>query len=269
MIPVGDSPRLRSFPWVNYALIAINVGVFIYMLTLSNDLPGARAVAAIEARQAADSICYGFVTAPTEVNRFFCEYGFQPREFFDILGGQSAVSDPDRRTILMTILTAQFIHGGWFHIAGNLLFLWVFGDNVEDRFGHLVYLVFYLAAGAMAALVQGVIDPDSVVPVVGASGAVAGILGAYFLMFPRATVYVVIPFFFLLFVPLPVPAVFMIGLWFVQNLLAGFAELGAHASPSSGVAWFAHIGGFLFGMAVALFGWNAHRQPVRPPPRFD
>ncbi|GAB4329190.1 MAG: rhomboid family intramembrane serine protease [Dehalococcoidia bacterium] len=268
MIPIGDSPRLRSFPWVNYALIAVNLAVFVYMLTLSTDLPGSRAIAAIEARQAADSVCYGFLTSPTEVNHFFCEFGFQPREFFDVLSGQSLVADPDRRTVLLTILTSQFIHGGWFHIVGNMLFLWVFGDDVEDRFGHAVYLVFYLSAGAMAALVQGVIDPDNVVPVVGASGAVAGILGAYFLMFPRATVYVVIPFFFLIFVPLPVPAVLMIGLWFVQNLLAGFAELGTHASPSAGVAWFAHIGGFVFGMAVALLGWNAHQRPVRPPP-FD
>ena len=142
-----------------------------------------------------------------------------------------------------------------------MIFLWVFGDNVEDRLGHLTYLLFYLAAGVVAALVQGAVEPTSVIPIVGASGSVAGVLGAYLLFYPKATVYVVIPFFLLIFIPIPLPAVVMIGFWFLQNLLAGVASLGDAANPDTGVAWFAHLGGFAFGLLIAL-AFRNRRRPV-------
>jgi membrane associated rhomboid family serine protease len=132
-----------------------------------------------------------------------------------------------------------------------MLFLWVFGDNVEDRLGHERFLGFYLLGGIVASLTQGLLEPGSLIPVIGASGAVASVLGAYLLFFPRATVQAVIPFFLLVFLPFRIPAVLMIGLWFAQNLLSGYFALTSAADPSQGVAWFAHIGGFLFGLAAA------------------
>lgn len=278
MIPIGDSPRTHSTPWVNYALIVANVAVFIYMLTLDANIyvPGGlgRIAQQRNAQQQSDDLaassCYTFHTSPTEVDRFYCRWSLQPREFFDAAKGQlNDVPRPQPRwEVLLSIVTSMFMHGGWLHIAGNMLFLWVFGDNVEDRLGKLGYLLFYLAAGVVAALVQSFADPGNVTPVVGASGAIAGILGAYIVWYPRATVNVIIPFFILIFIPLPIPAVIMIGLWFLQNLFTGLATVGNAAAPDQGVAWFAHIGGFIFGaMMVLLFFRNVRRQ--RPPPRWD
>ena len=263
MIPIGDSTKRGSRPWVNYTLLALNLGVFIWLLTLSTSLMGTFRGAQGDAVDQAAGSCYGLLTPPTELNEAYCELGFQPREFFDVVtGDESLVESPNRLLIALSILTSLFIHGGWLHLAGNMIFLWVFGDNVEDRLGHLTYLFFYLAAGVVASLVQGGVEPESVVPVVGASGCVAGVLGAYLLFFPRATVYVVIPFFILIFIPLPIPAVLMIGFWFVQNLLAGVASLGDAANPDAGVAWFAHLGGFAFGLIIAL-AFRGERRRAR------
>ncbi len=254
VIPVGDSPRTRTVPWVNYGLLLANVLVFLYTLSLAVDLAPTRLERALELRAQTEGVCYGFVTEPTEVNRFYCQWGFQPREFFDAVAG-TLPEGFDRTAILFTVLTSIFLHGGWMHIIGNTIFLWIFGDNVEDRLGHFPYLLFYLVSGIIANLVQGMMDPNSVVPVVGASGAIAGVLGAYFVLLPTAVVEVIIPVFIFFWIPIPIPAVVMIGLWFLQNLLAGLATLGNAATPDAGVAWFAHIGGFLFGASfIFLFG---------------
>lgn len=264
MIPIGDTNRARTRPWVNYAIILANIAVFLYMLTLSANTPASQREGSRQLAQQTQTICYGYETYPTDADRFICKYAFQPKEFFDTVRGDSPITGTDRTIAIISIVTALFLHGGWLHIIGNMLFLWVFGDNVEDRLGHLKYLAFYLAAGILACLVQGALSPDSVVPVIGASGAVAGVLGAYLLWFPRATVRVVIPFFILIFIPLPVPAWIMIGLWFLQNLLSGYATIANAAAPDAGVAWFAHIGGFVFGLVIALL---AGRRPHRPRPR--
>lgn len=264
MIPISDSNRRRTTPWVTYGIILANVAVFLYMLTLDATPPATQREESRQLVQQTQTVCYGYATYPTDADRFICKYAFQPKEFFDNVSGNSAFAGSDRMLAIISIVTALFLHGGWLHIIGNMLFLWVFGDNVEDRLGHLTYLAFYLVAGALACLVQGVLSPDSVVPVIGASGAVAGVLGAYLLWFPKATVRVVIPFFILIFIPIPVPAWTMIGLWFVQNLLAGYATIADAAAPDAGVAWFAHIGGFLFGMLIAAM---AGRRPHRPRPR--
>lgn len=250
MIPIHDSVRTRRTPWVNYALIAANVIVFLYMLSLSTSLQGTRP--ALNARFADQTagICYGYNTLPTDSDAFVCRWAFQPREFFDTVRDRSAVPNPDKRTIFLSVLTSVFMHAGWLHILGNMVFLWVFGDNVEDRLGHLRYLLFYVLAGIVAALTQGFIDASSVVPILGASGAIAGVLGAYLVFFPRSRVTAVIPF--CIPIPLWIPAFLMIGLWFVQNLLAGFATINNAVSTDSSVAFFAHIGGFLFGMLVAI-----------------
>lgn len=264
VIPIGDSPRPSRIPWITYLIILLNVFMFAWTLTTSARLAPTTRQQVSEFREQTASVCYGFEAPPTERDRLYCEWSFQPKEFFDNLEGKSDVANPNRAQIFFSIVTAMFMHAGWLHIIGNMLFLWVFGDNVEDRLGHAGYLLFYLVSGIVASLVQGLIDATSVVPVVGASGAVAGVLGAYLIWFPRATVRVVLPFFVLIFIPFPVPAVVMIGLWFLQNLLAGLATVGSAATPDTGVAWFAHIGGFLFGMAVAmLFGRGSRNQPPR------
>ncbi|MBI5949339.1 MAG: rhomboid family intramembrane serine protease [Chloroflexi bacterium] len=220
------------------------------------------------ARQTAGE-CYGFETSPTELDRFVCKWGFQPREFFDTVQGENQSPDPKVAVVLLSIVTALFIHAGWSHILGNMLFLWVFGDNVEDRLGHFRYLVFYLVAGIVATLAQASVDTASVIPVVGASGAIAGVLGAYLVSYPRAKVSVVIPFFILIFIPIPVPAALMIGMWFLQQFLAGVATLSDSTTAGAGVAWFAHIGGFLFGVLTIFLFYGGPRKRVRGAPRWD
>jgi len=148
-----------------------------------------------------------------------------------------------------TLVTSQFLHGGWLHLGGNMLYLWIFGNNVEDRFGRIRFLVFYLAAGILAALSQVAIDPTSPVPTIGASGAIAATLGAYLVLFPRArvTTLVFLGFFYQL---IDVPAIVVLGFWFVLQLVEGLTSLGSVQS-GGGVAFFAHIGGFVFGAVLA------------------
>jgi membrane associated rhomboid family serine protease len=164
-----------------------------------------------------------------------------------------------------TLVTSQFLHGGWFHLLGNMLYLWIFGNNVEDRFGRLGFLLFYLFGGVLAGLSQVAIDPTSTVPTIGASGAIAATLGAYFVLFPRARVtsLVFLGFFYQL---IDVPAVIVLGFWFLLQLIDGLTSLGVDQS-GGGVAFFAHIGGFIVGavlarVAVALGG--GLRGPTTP-----
>jgi membrane associated rhomboid family serine protease len=166
-----------------------------------------------------------------------------------------------------TLVTSQFLHGGWLHLLGNMLYLWIFGNNVEDRFGRLGFLGFYLLGGALAGLSQVAINPASTVPTIGASGAIAATLGAYFVLFPRArvTTLVFLGFFYQL---IDVPAVIVLGFWFVLQLINGLTSLGLTDSGGGGVAFFAHIGGFVVGavmarIAIALGAW-IHR-PANPP----
>jgi membrane associated rhomboid family serine protease len=244
---------------MTYSIIAANFVVFLFMLSLSNQEPAAQRQQRGEIIEQTNGECYGFRTLPTDADRFICRYGFQPLEFFDTLRGKSRATDPNVALVILSIVTAAFLHGGWLHILGNMLFLWVFGDNIEDRLGRLRYLLFYISAAVVAALIQGLVDPNSVVPTVGASGAVAAVLGAYLIWFPKAKVRAVIPMVFLVFIPFRIPAIVMIGIWFLQNLLAGYATITSAATADVGVAWFAHIGGFLFGVVIAL----ALRRPPR------
>lgn len=218
MFPVTDTVRSRTFPFVNVAVIIACVVVFVYELTLS----------------------------VVDINAFFMDYGVVPRELTDWLESPSGLEQP------ATIVTSTFVHGGWLHLIGNMLFLWVFGDNVEDALGHVKYAVFYVVAATAAVALQVAVDTDSLIPMVGASGAIAGVLGAYLVLYPRATVGTVIPLLWF-FGPIPIPAIFLIGLWFFMQLLTGVASLGADAQGvSEGVAVFAHIGGFVAGLAIVL-----------------
>jgi membrane associated rhomboid family serine protease len=230
MIPVGDSTRRRITPYVNLAIIIACVLVFIYELSL-NDF---------------------------EINNFFRDWGVVPAQLVDWWGNSTDVEEPS------TVVTAMFIHGGWLHLIGNMLFLWVFGDNVEDAMGHGRYLLFYLLAGAGAVALHVYVDPDSPVPMVGASGAIAGVLGAYLVLYPRATIAVLIPWLWF-FGAFPVPAALLIVFWFLLQLLSGVAALGTATGVTEGIAFWAHVGGFATGLALV---WVFRRsRPRRPPPR--
>ena len=148
------------------------------------------------------------------------------------------------------VITSMFLHAGWMHVIGNMLYLWIFGDNVEDRMGHVLYLLFYLASGCAAALVQLMINPFSTVPMVGASGAIAGVMGAYFVLYPESRVLTVI-FVLVFFDLVEIPAIFFLGIWFVMQVLNGVGSLGI-PNTAGGTAFWAHIGGFVVGLAVGI-----------------
>jgi membrane associated rhomboid family serine protease len=169
---------------------------------------------------------------------FVSRYGFTPALFF---------SQPDAAEIT-TIFSSMFLHGGWAHLLGNMWFLYLFGDNVEDRLGHIPYLVFYLLSGVAAAMMQAVLNPHSTVEMIGASGAISGVLGAYFVFFPQATVESLVPMgmFSRIY---QVPAIVFLGLWFGIQLFTGFSSIGG--PDTGGVAFWAHVGGFAFGLVVA------------------
>ena len=216
MIPIGDSVANSSRPVVTWGLIALNVWIFLYEASLGPDIEG-----------------------------FIRTWGFVPASYF--LAADNAPGDWAARYV--PIFSSMFLHGGWAHLIGNMIYLWIFGDNVEDRFGHLRFLAFYLLSGVTAALVQAHLHPDATLPTVGASGAISGVLGAYLVLFPTARVYTLVPL--LLFFPVvEFPAVLYLGFWFLMQLVSGTASL-AVAADAGGVAWWAHVGGFVVGVVLA------------------
>ena len=237
MIPVGDRLSTRTLPYVNIGIIVVNFLVFFYELT----------------------------RGPSDLDRWFYDWGAIPACVSDSLGlnpnvdprALAAYCEPNHTPL--AAFTSMFMHAGWLHILGNMLFLWVFGDNVEDALGHVRYLVFYLIVGLAATATQIALSMDSLVPGIGASGAIAGVMGAYLVMYPRARIAVFMPLFFFLGAPY-IPAAALIGIWFLMQLFTGVASLGQAAG--SGVAWWAHVGGFLAGVVlVNLF--RAGRRPRR------
>ena len=160
----------------------------------------------------------------------------------------------------LTVLTSMFLHGGFLHVGGNMLYLWIFGDNVEDRLGHVRFVAFYLLCGVAAAMAQTFISPSSEVPMVGASGAIAGVMGAYFVMYPHSRIVTLIPFIFLQVVE--VPAIFFLGIWFLMQFLNGVGSITRVEAATGGVAFWAHIGGFVFG----VLGGFALQRPERRGP---
>jgi len=174
------------------------------------------------------------------LNQFIGLFGATPARFFS--GDVSA---------FITIFTSMFIHSSWMHIIGNMLYLFIFGDNVEDRLGHVLYLIFYLAGGFAALVLQTLVNPGSNVPMVGASGAIAAVLGAYLVLFPGQRVKTLVIFVGIVRVAY-LPAIIMLGLWFVTQLFSGFAAITQTSASAGGVAFFAHIGGFIFGALAGL-----------------
>ena len=226
MIPLYDINRRQSFPFVTLLLIVANVLVFFFQLSLGPEV-GQRFV-----------FLYGMIPARVEIA---------------LAGG--AVTLAQAATPL---LTSIFLHGGFMHLLGNMWFLWVFGDNVEDRIGRARYLAFYLLTGVGAGIAHVLFNWGSPIPAVGARGAISGVLGAYAVLFPGSRVVTLVPLVVFYFLA-RVPAVVMIGYWFVIQFLSGVYSL---AGPQSGgVAWWAHIGGFVLGLALVL----VLRKPKRPP----
>lgn len=163
----------------------------------------------------------------------------------------------------LTLVTSMFLHGGVLHFGGNMLYLWIFGDNVEDRMGHGRFLVFYLLCGAAAALAQTAFEPDSVVPMLGASGAIAGVMGAYLVLYPRSRVVTLLPF-IIFFHVVEIPAIFFLGLWFLMQLLSGVGSIAGAAggAPAGGIAFWAHIAGFVAGVSGVLVFRRPERERV-------
>src|SRR3954447_14253019 len=239
MIPLRDRNPTRRTPIVTFALIAACFAVFALELWIS------------------------FRDGDQALERFFEVWGAVPSKITAAIHAGDWSSQA-----ILGIFGSMFLHGGWLHILGNMLFLWIFGNNVEDRLGRIPFLLFYLVGGIAAALTQVWIAPPSNVPLVGASGAIAAVLGVYFVLFPGARILslVFLGFFYQL---LEVPALIVLGFWFALQLLNGFAGLGAETAQG-GVAFFAHIGGFLFGVAVGLLmrflrlGMAGRRPGYRP-----
>jgi len=222
MVPLKDTVRARGFPYVTAALFGANLLVFL----LETRLP------------------------PPLLEQFLWLLGVVPARLLAMpLPGE-----------WLTLLTSQFLHGGWLHLASNMLALYVFGDNVEDRLGHGRFLAFYLLCGAVAGLAHSLAAPGSLVPAVGASGAISGVMAAYLLLFPTARVVTLVPLFLIPWF-VEVPAVLWVGLWFVSQLLNGVLALAVPTAPLGGVAWWAHVGGFLAG---AVLVWPLRR----PAPRY-
>lgn len=217
MFPIGDDNHgARGVPVVTFGLIALNVLVFMYEMTLN----------------------------PDELVRFVFTYGVIPAEI-------------ERGENLFSLLSSMFVHGGLAHIGGNMLFLWIFGDNIEQRFGSVLYLLFYLGCGLVASGAHILANPESMVPSVGASGAVSGVMGAYVLLYPFNRVWMLVWFWGLMYLP----AFIFLGLWFLMQFINGLISLNVATAQSSGVAFWAHVGGFVAGV-----GGGAVLGLLRPEP---
>jgi membrane associated rhomboid family serine protease len=211
MFPLYDTVRSRRFPAINLMLILINILAFLYEIQMDSSV----------------------------LKEFIFEWGLIPARL---------LSDPS--TAWVTIFTSMFLHGGWFHIINNMWVLFIFGDNVEARMGGIRYLIFYLLSGVAAVFLQTYILPSSAVPMIGASGAVAGVLGAYLILFPHSRIASLVPILFI-FTIIEIPAVIFLLFWFGSQLYSGLFAI--QGSSGSGIAWWAHIGGFLFGIIMVFF----------------
>ncbi len=214
MIPLRDKNPTRKFPIVTVLLIIINVLMFFYQLSLGNRL-----------------------------DDLFFNYGMIPNKIVHL--------DFANPLIILTLLTSIFLHGGWLHLVGNMLYLWVFGDNVEDKMGRMRFLLFYILCGVSASILHIIIEPTSMIPTIGASGSISGVLGAYLLMFPKARVVTLIPIFVFIQIT-ELPAFIILGLWFILQFINGMISLGYETAGMGGVAWWAHIGGFVAGMILLI-----------------
>ena len=215
MFPIKDDNPTELRPYVTCALIGLNILIFFYQIGLEENIR----------------------------TSLILEYGFKPSQLFS-----NANSMNLKQSSLLTIFTSMFLHGGLFHLLGNMLFLWIYGNNVEDSMGHIKFLIFYLLCGLAASLLQAIVSFNSSIPMIGASGAVSGVLSAYFLLYPKARVLtLVVLLIFITFIR--IPAGLLIGFWFLSQIINAYFN-----DPNSpGVAWYAHVGGFLMGLLLIPF----------------
>ena len=234
MVPLRDENPTFSTPYVTYAIIAINILVFVNEISL---------------------------TKP-ELNQFFQLYAVVPKELTASFQG---IAVHQQFPEILTLITSQFLHGSLLHIAGNMLYLWIFGNNIEEKLGHTKYLIFYLTCGALAALAQWYFSPFSSIPSLGASGAIAGVMGAYILRFPHAQILTLIPLGFLI-TSVRIPAIFFLGFWFIQQAISGVASLDISSNigmENGGIAYWAHAGGFVFGFILGpLLGLFSSKSKI-------
>jgi membrane associated rhomboid family serine protease len=221
-IPLKDLNPRRTYPVINTLLILSNVIVFLYQLTMT----------------------------PRQYQAFELVNATIPNHIRLALSGHGSLE-----AAFLPIFTSMFMHSGLLHIAGNMLFLWIFGDNVEDYFGHFPYLLFYFVCGVGSGLTHIIFNYHSTLPALGASGAISGVMGAYIILFPRARVLTLVFIFFI-----PIPAFIILGYWFLLQFVAGVSTVGA--SATGGVAWWAHIGGFLMGMVITGLSLGDRKQSV-------
>jgi membrane associated rhomboid family serine protease len=219
MIPLNDNIRRQTFWFSTLALIALNTAVFIYELSLG-----------------------------ASINRFILTFGLIPARYTTTHGG---IIITGLASFLGPVFTSMFIHGGWLHLIGNMLFLFVFGRSIEDRFGHSQFLLLYLVSGLGAAVIDILFNMGSRVPTIGASGAIAGILGAYLVSFPTARITTLIPLLFFFWV-IRIPALLVLVYWFAIQFVAGYQMLAIESATRGGVAWWAHVGGFILGTLLAF-----------------
>lgn len=223
MLPLRDLNPTRRVPFVTYALILANVGVFVWT----------------------------FLYPADELQALFMRLSVVP---------MSVTENPFAVETLLDLIRSMFFHGGWLHLLGNMLYLWLFGDNLEDRMGAVLFLLLYLVSGFAAAIAQVLVDPHSPVPLVGASGAIAGVLGGYLILFPGVKVRGIVPLGF--FTRMATwPAWIVLGLWFVIQFLNGLISLGVDTSASGGVAFVAHVAGFIVGLVLTFLFTRIVRQP--------
>lgn len=232
MIPIRDDTPRFSTPYVNYFIVALNVAVFLFELSIGSQ-------------------------SHRQLNGLMYEFGVVPVRFELALSGQGSYSLP---ASILTILTSMFLHASWLHIIGNMWVLWIFGDNIEDYLGHFKYLVFYLVTGFAAATTHILLNAGSKLPTVGASGAIAGVMGAYFVLYPRARVLTIVPL-IIFFTFWWLPAWIVLGYWFLVQFLSGAATSIAESGQSTGgIAFWAHVGGFVAGIIlIKLMPERTHR----------
>jgi membrane associated rhomboid family serine protease len=238
MLPIKDyaGPR-RRMPWMTWGIILLNIAIFLYEVSLGST---------------ASAFMFAYAVVP-----FAITHGV-PQTNLPVAPAPILFHTPN--PVYLTLITSQFLHGGWLHIGGNMLFLYIFGDNIEDRMGHFCFLLFYLFCGIMAGLAQVAVAPDATIPNIGASGAIAGVLGSYLILFPSAKVKTIV-FLFIFITLVTVPAIVLIGLWFLLQFFDGVASLSHMQQGMGGIAYFAHVGGFLTGLIITLF----LRERLRPP----
>jgi membrane associated rhomboid family serine protease len=244
MFPIGDeNERGHGAAFVSLAFIGLNIAVFLL-------LQGAGG-------PSGEDFTYGYSAVPFEITN---NVDLVEPEPITIDGQtQQIPQEPGPSPIWLTLLTSMFMHGGWLHIFGNMLFLWIFGDNVEHRIGHLTYLAFYVVAGLVASFAQILVDTDSFIPTLGASGAISGVLGAYLVLFPTNRVTVL-----MLRFPMKVPAIVAIGLWALFQFINGIGAFAVTEETGGGVAYMAHIGGFVAGVLAGILFRAIFHEPRRP-----